>query len=151
MSTGYMFFKERNKKWVLAQRFFQLPLPQWTKANFHGGFVIWSQVTLIGETNHDPTHVFGGRTAPLHSFQQGGVSAPLEVRSLRSKAAFSIFCSFSYLLFLTDRSDPLHKLFLTALLTISVPSALSWRRLTQSRGWGPLFLKTTFLIVDVPK
>lgn len=45
----------------------------------------------------------------------------------------------------------LHHLLQRASLTVSVPAALCWSRLTQSHDWGPLFLKTTFLTVDVPK
>lgn len=85
--------KNKSKTCVLPNKIRQIPFPQWAEAYFHGGFVIRSQVTLIRETHHDPTHVLGGRTALLHSFQQGSVSAPLEIRSLGSKAALSSFRS----------------------------------------------------------
>lgn len=83
--------KNWNRTCVLPNKILQIPFPQWAEAYFHGGFVIWSQVTLIGETHHDPTDVFSGRTAPLYSFQQGGVSAPLEVRSLLKQRGIEFF------------------------------------------------------------
>lgn len=61
-----------------------LPLADRAEAYCHSGFVIWSQSTLFGDTHQDLRDVLGGCAAPLHSHQQGGVCALLEVCSLHS-------------------------------------------------------------------
>lgn len=94
----YICWGKKKQRLCFSQNILKIPFPYRAEAYFHNGFVIWSQTTLIRETNQDMREVLGDWATRLHSLQQGGVSTPLQVRSLKSKQSKHIILLISHLL-----------------------------------------------------